>query len=49
MVSMPDHVSMEMLIVFALLIAAGLASVLFGDRRDPDERDHRRWFPGAPR
>ena len=49
MMQASDHVVMELLLVFTLLIAAGLASVLFGDDRDPDERDRRRWFPGAPR
>ena len=39
-------VDMEMLVVFAVLLLAGVVSVLGPDSRDYNDRDRRGWWPG---
>jgi hypothetical protein len=40
---------MAILILFIALVVAGLAVVLSSETRDYDDRDRRRWWPGAAR
>jgi hypothetical protein len=40
---------MEILIVLALLLLAGLVSIVGPDTRDYDDTDRRGWWPGRPK
>ncbi|HZQ64298.1 MAG TPA: hypothetical protein VFA66_03625 [Gaiellaceae bacterium] len=40
---------MEIIVVLALLLLAGVASILGPDPRDLDDRDRRGWWPGHSR
>jgi hypothetical protein len=37
---------MEMLVILAVVLLAGVLSVVVGDSRDLDDRDRRGWWPG---